>query len=398
MQSQNKHASRRRAPNAKQQRGEDVQNLPNATAVKDVSKRRQSYNTMSPAKMSSGHYGGKGGGHALTRRAQEYEAAPQGDADEKIPLHAELEILITQAMHEDPVREETKQAIYDKCKSNVIKLSYHSHGCRLLQNCFGLLEDDAKLKELADELQGHVLEASVNMHGNHVLQKAIDLLRPSDANYMLQELTAGPKAKDFVKDGWYQPWSATQIARSKYGCRVLERVIEHFLPNHNSCIEFLQPVIDDCQALCKDQYGNFIIQHLLEHGTDDHKNAIVQVVKADLKDFAVHQHACSVLDKALSYTNLQNELAEEILNSNCLLVEMASKIRIGYTAVQRMLVMMDGSMLNRAREQLSAIRNSLKETKQGKELFRKLWPDELDESVEETLSRSRDRRKDSINS
>jgi hypothetical protein len=310
---------------------------------------------------------------------------------------SELERLIAEGMKEDPISENRKRAIHEKCKNNVMTLAYHSHGCRLLQSCFDLLEDDAMLKELTDELQGHVLEVSVNMHGNHVLQKAIDLLRPSDASSMLQELAKGP---DNFKDGWFQPWSATQIARSKYGCRVLERVIEHFLPNNDSCIKFLQPVIDDCHALCTDQYGNFIIQHLLEHGTESHKSAIVRVVNRYLEEFAVHQHACSVLDKALSYTNLQDELADQILKTQVtkghyLLAEMASKIRIGYTAVERMLVIMNGDRRKMAKEQLSVIRDSLKDTKQGKELLKKLWPEDTEDFVEEHFARiSRDRRKE----
>jgi hypothetical protein len=398
----NKAGSRRRRSNGKQ-RGEDSQHSRNAAAAEEPMQRKHGYS--SPKALNS-HYGSKGGGILLpNRRASENETASNADEDEKIALHMELEYLISSSMKEDPVTEDTKRAIFAKCKGNVMKLAYHSHGCRLLQSSFDVLEDDGMLKELTDELQGRVLEASINMHGNHVLQKAINLLRPSDADSMLQELTKGPAS---FKDGWFQPWSATQIARSKYGCRVLERVIEHFLPNHDTCIEFLQPIIEDCQALCTDQYGNFIIQHLLEHGTQSHKNAIMRVVKKSLEEFAVHQHACSVLDKALSYTELQDELADQILKTQItkgqyLIVEMASKIRIGYTAVERMLVMMTGEAengerterLKMAKDQLSVIRESLKDTRQGKELLRKLWPEDADSLVDEQVVRAgRDRKKE----
>mmetsp|Transcript_52867 Transcript_52867/g.83978 ORF Transcript_52867/g.83978 Transcript_52867/m.83978 type:complete len:400 (-) Transcript_52867:321-1520(-) len=377
-QNQNKTGSRRRGNHGKQ-RGEEP-NSPQpvaSAAVKDASKRRYSYSAMSQIATSSGF---KGGGKGNVEEA-------------KSPLVKELEGFIEAAAEEDPISAATKEAIFEKCKGNVKALAYDSHGCRLLQSSFGMLEDDKMLKELVDELKGHILEASVNMHGNHVLQRAIDLLRPSDANSVFQELVTGPVS--FTGDGWSEPWDATQIARSKYGCRVLERVIEHFLPAHEKCIEFLQPILKACKALCRDQYGNFIIQHLLEHGTKSHKDTIAAYVEENLEEFALDQHACSVVDKALSYTDLRDVLADKILKTEGLLAKMASNR--SNTSVHRLLVMIGQDEKVERKEQRKAIAKeqlssqAFKETKQGQDLLGKFFPEVV--SVEDQASKSgRDRR------
>merc|ERR1719199_226882 len=75
--------------------------------------------------------------------------------------------------------------------------------------------DDYTRVVLSRELQTHVWEASKCPHANHVLQKCIETLRPSDSQFIIDELLqSGPRA-------------VARAARHPYGCRVLQRLLEH---------------------------------------------------------------------------------------------------------------------------------------------------------------------------
>eukprot|EP00438_Fugacium_kawagutii_P030848 Skav210409 [mRNA] locus=scaffold1416:346185:346427:- [translate_table: standard] len=63
----------------------------------------------------------------------------------------------------------------------------------------------------ANELQGKGLKLCQHLHANFVLQKYVELMPSSSASFLLEELTP----------------HAMEVAVHVYGCRVLQRLIEH---------------------------------------------------------------------------------------------------------------------------------------------------------------------------
>ena len=55
-----------------------------------------------------------------------------------------------------------------------------------------------------------------------------------------------------------------EICVHQYGCRVIQRMLEHCKEEQKKPIyrEVFERVLD----LTKDQYGNYVISHVLEHG------------------------------------------------------------------------------------------------------------------------------------
>lgn len=54
------------------------------------------------------------------------------------------------------------------------------------------------------------------------------------------------------------------LSTHPYGCRVIQRILEHCLPEQTQLI--LEELHGDTERLLQDQYGNYVIQHVLEHG------------------------------------------------------------------------------------------------------------------------------------
>lgn len=241
---------------------------------------------------------------------------------------------------------------------HVFQFALHAHGCRIVQRVLELVDEDTQ-KALTQEIKGHVNEALESPHANHVLQRAVTLLRPAAVRFVLTELS--------------QSIRPAALARHPYGCRVLERLIEHFPPPWLEAL--VREVLEDAHALCRHAYGNFVMQHLLEHGGPQTRKAIVAVLESDIAEISTHQIACSVLDKALSYADPQDQcrLAQQVLDCHGLVVAMASQ-RNGFAATQRLLRVAQGPLLEAAHAQLAAGADKLHRSKHGRALIAAMWP------------------------
>merc|ERR1711920_958433 len=209
-------------------------------------------------------------------------------------------------------------------------------------------------KKLVLELQGHVAKLVESQNGNFVLQKAVEVLPPPAMWFLLPEL---------------QSWGSPQkLARHKYGCRVLERLIEHFpLPQISPLIE---DILGDVIPISREPFGNFVVQHILEHGDSEHRRFIAQALKADVRDAAMHPNACLVLNKALTYAAWadQQDIAAQVINTPGVLVEMAAQ-KNGFAATLKLFTVATGELLQEAHAQLAADRKRIRGMKHGRALL-----------------------------
>lgn len=109
-------------------------------------------------------------------------------------------------------------------------------------------------------------------------------------------------------------------ARSRFGCRLMERLIEHGG-------KAIHPVIEKLIAACpyvhhqgqygagnydtglmQHAYGNYVIAHILEHGTPQQAQDIVALVIKDFDDLATHRIGGHTVDKAVKLAEISIRL------------------------------------------------------------------------------------------
>eukprot|EP00913_Durusdinium_trenchii_P021913 g20591.t1 len=73
---------------------------------------------------------------------------------------------------------------------------------------------DAERAQLASELRGRIFAAARSACANYVLQKIIHVLRPQACQFIIDELMQDPQ-------------EVPALARHQYGCRILQRLLEH---------------------------------------------------------------------------------------------------------------------------------------------------------------------------
>ncbi|CAJ1366785.1 unnamed protein product, partial [Effrenium voratum] len=123
----------------------------------------------------------------------------------------------------------------------VWEYSQDSVGCREVQDAMDKC-DEATLVRMATELKDHVWDAACCPHANHVLQKCILALRPGKLQ--------------FIIDVFVHQRLVVQAARHKYGCRIIQRLIER-CPSEQiegllRCLMKEAPLVS-CHA-----YGNYV--------------------------------------------------------------------------------------------------------------------------------------------
>jgi pumilio RNA-binding family len=99
-----------------------------------------------------------------------------------------------------------------------------------------------------------------------------------------------------------------------YGCRVLQRMLEH-------CVDFQkEATLDQIQlvhkALMDDQYGNYVIQHVLQYGRESDRDSLLNIiVEGNLLKLSRQKFASNVVEKLLKYGNSKhrNAIVREML-------------------------------------------------------------------------------------
>jgi len=74
-----------------------------------------------------------------------------------------------------------------------------------------------------------------------------------------------------------------------YGCRVIQRILEHCTVSQVSGI--LEELHQQTEHLVHDQYGNYVIQHVLEHGQPDDKSKIINQLRGKFMILSQHKFA-----------------------------------------------------------------------------------------------------------
>lgn len=165
------------------------------------------------------------------------------------------------------------------------ELALSPWSCRVIQMLLEVLPGQG-IDSLVEVLNPFALELLESPHGNHVLTKMIEKL-PSTS---LKPIIAQIEGKGY-----------TSVARHRFGCRVLERLIEHGTEAEMCSLN--NKFVARAEEICRHQYGNFVIQHLLEHGVFHRRVAIVQRLLPQVSQLAMHRTASHVVQKAMTYSD-----------------------------------------------------------------------------------------------
>jgi len=133
---------------------------------------------------------------------------------------------------------DTRETSLDMLLKDLLPIALDRDGCRVVQKALDVADSTQRSKLLA-AIQPHVVSLYQSPHGNYVITKVIEQLPAANLGGIVSELE---------KHGF------EEVAKHRFGCRVLERLIEHC--EEKDLSRLIAVVKAQASMLCRHQYAN----------------------------------------------------------------------------------------------------------------------------------------------
>jgi pumilio RNA-binding family len=172
---------------------------------------------------------------------------------------------------------------------------------------------------------------------------------------------------------------AVSLAGHSYGCRVVQRLLEHGSGEQKApiMVEIMSSIAD----LIKDTFANYVVQHVVEHGTLAERSFIIEFVRADVCQLSQHKFASNVVERCLQHGSVTERevLIEILIGDNCSSSPLNDLVRdsFGNYVVQRILDVARPSQRERVVNILKLQVPIIKKYSYGKHIIARLGEDAL---------------------
>ncbi|CAA7017562.1 unnamed protein product [Microthlaspi erraticum] len=176
-----------------------------------------------------------------------------------------------------------RRELAEKLFNNVLPLSLQMYGCRVIQKAIEVVDLDQKIK-MVKELDGHVMRCVRDQNGNHVVQKCIECVPEENIEFIISTFFG----------------QVVTLSTHPYGCRVIQRVLEH-CHDPDTQSKVMEEILSTVSMLAQDQYGNYVVQHVLEHGKPDERTVIIKELAGKIVQMSQQKFASNVVEKCLTF-------------------------------------------------------------------------------------------------
>ncbi|CAA0825326.1 Pumilio homolog 4 [Striga hermonthica] len=182
---------------------------------------------------------------------------------------------------------------------HVLPLTLQMYGCRVIQKALEVVDIEMQTKMVA-ELDGSVMKCVHDQNGNHVIQKCIECV-PQDRIQFITTPFFG---------------QVVTLSTHTYGCRVIQRILEH-CDDPKTQETIMGEIMSSVCKLAQDQYGNYVIQHVVQHGKPHERSAIIGKLAGQIVKMSQQKFASNVIEKCLTFGGPEERqvLVNEMLGS-----------------------------------------------------------------------------------
>ncbi|EIW87416.1 ARM repeat-containing protein [Coniophora puteana RWD-64-598 SS2] len=199
---------------------------------------------------------------------------------------------------------EERRKIVACMRGRVVDLATNCYGCHVLQKALDC-EEDIRLLIVSELLLGDPALTLVNKHASHVWSKIMELTWTPPA----------PPIFSFVNKSLKGKWAS--LACHETGSLVVQHAFENLEESAKDGIidELLNQGSAIFNEIAKNQWGSYCIQHILEHGSPNHRQMTLDHLVADLLDYATNEQGYKSVNKALKEGG--KETFDKIVNRMC---------------------------------------------------------------------------------
>eukprot|EP00928_Gymnodinium_smaydae_P049838 TRINITY_DN33471_c0_g1_i1.p1 TRINITY_DN33471_c0_g1~~TRINITY_DN33471_c0_g1_i1.p1 ORF type:complete len:711 (+),score=94.54 TRINITY_DN33471_c0_g1_i1:71-2203(+) len=205
--------------------------------------------------------------------------------------------------------------------NRVWELSQESEGCWAVQRALDAALSEEERETIANELRGHVWDALQHHHANFVLQKCISTLHPQSTQFIVDEIA--------------NCGSVSLAARSRCGCRVVQRLLEHCSRAQTAALG--EDLLMEAMSNCQHRFARYVMQCLVSHGSCQQVQRLAELLVQNISDVCLDEHACSVVIRILAPdggSRANRELVSSAILETPGLGTQMRRSRVGSTALK----------------------------------------------------------------
>ncbi|KAK1396806.1 Armadillo-like helical, Nucleic acid binding NABP, Armadillo-type fold protein [Heracleum sosnowskyi] len=247
-------------------------------------------------------------GQVLTLSLQMYgcrviqKAIEVVDLDQKIEMVMELDGHVMRCVRDqngnhviqkciECVPEDHIQFIVSAFFDQVVTLSTHPYGCRVIQRVLEHCEDTETQSKVMEEILGCVSMLAQDQYGNYVIQHVLEHGKPHERTTIIQELAG----------------KIVQMSQQKFASNVVEKCLTFGNPSERELLvrEILGTTDENepLQAMMKDQFANYVVQKVLEICSDQEREFILARIRIHLdalKKYTYGKHIVARVEKLVA--------------------------------------------------------------------------------------------------
>ncbi|CAM8952676.1 unnamed protein product [Rhodiola kirilowii] len=224
------------------------------------------------------------------------------DLDQKIKMVQELDGQVKRCVRDqngnhviqkciECVPEESIHFIISSFYDQVVTLSTHPYGCRVIQRVLEHCHNEETQKKVMDEILGSVSMLAQDQYGNYVIQHVLEHGNPHERSIIIQELSG----------------RIVQMSQQKFASNVVEKCLTFSNPSEREFLinEMLGTTDENepLQAMMKDQFANYVVQKVLETCDDQQRELIMTRIKVHLnalKKYTYGKHIVARVEKLVA--------------------------------------------------------------------------------------------------
>ncbi|CAJ0928644.1 unnamed protein product, partial [Mesorhabditis belari] len=190
------------------------------------------------------------------------------------------------------------------------------YSCRVVQKTFERFPVEEKRLLLGEFGRLDMVKLSIDQNANHVVQKIIEFFDVPTWKFIIDSFVQSDE-------------SFFHVIESKYGCRVLQLIVEMVakaMPQLSlasaPAVERINELMDiialNCERLASNEYANYVVQHIISTPKlEAYRDGIIQnCLLRNLLSFSQEKFASHVVEKALTFAppSLLYAMLEELFD------------------------------------------------------------------------------------
>lgn len=187
------------------------------------------------------------------------------------------------------------QFIIDAFRGQVLALSTHPYGCRVIQRILEHCKEE-QTKSVMSEIHNNTEQLLQDQYGNYVIQHVLDRGREEDKSIIVNAVRG----------------KVMHLSQHKFASNVVEKCVENANRGEKAflieevCTANSDSPTSALHIMMKDQYANYVVQKMIDVAEPNQRKILMHKIKphiSTLKKYTYGKHILAKLEKYFLKTN-----------------------------------------------------------------------------------------------